>query len=80
MQLAEGISVVIPNYNGRSLLPSVLPPALAALQRTRLAFEIIVADDASSDDSVGWLASNYSEIKVVVATQNAGFSATANRG
>ncbi|MFM8807238.1 MAG: glycosyltransferase family 2 protein [Sphingomonadales bacterium] len=80
MQLAEGISVVIPNYNGRALLPLILPPAFMALQKTNLPFEVIVADDASSDDSVGWLASNYSEIKVVVATQNAGFSATANRG
>jgi len=80
MQLAEGISLVIPNYNGRALLPLILPPAFIALQKTKLSFEIIVADDASSDDSVDWLASTYSEIKVVVAAQNAGFSATANSG
>jgi GT2 family glycosyltransferase len=80
MQLAEGISVVIPNYNGRALLPVILPPAFTALQRTGLAFEVIVADDASLDDSAHWLASTYPTVKVVAAAQNAGFSVTANNG
>ena len=80
MQLAEGISVVIPNYNGRALLPLILPPAFAALHQTGLSFEVIVADDASSDDSVQWLATTYPAVKVVTAAQNAGFSATANSG
>jgi GT2 family glycosyltransferase len=80
MQLSEGISLVIPNYNGRALLPLILPPAFKALEQTGLAFEIIVADDASSDDSVPWLVATYTTVKVITAPQNAGFSVTANRG
>lgn len=80
MQLTEGISVVIPNYNGRSLLPSIIPAVFTALQRTGLTFEVIVADDASSDDSVPWLTENYSQTKVITADRNNGFSVTANRG
>lgn len=80
MQQTDGISVVIPNYNGRTLLPLILPPAFTALQQTGLAFEVIVADDASLDDSVNWLTITYPTVKVVTAAQNAGFSVTANNG
>ncbi len=76
----DGISVVIPNYNGELLLPQILPPALAALQKTGLPFEVIVADDASTDASVTLLKQQFSAIKVIVAEKNKGFSVTANSG
>lgn len=80
MQLTQGISLVIPNYNGRSLLPLILPPAFTALQQTEMAFEVIVADDASSDGSVQWLTEVYPQVTVIASGQNRGFSCTANMG
>ncbi len=80
MQLAEGISLVIPNYNGRTLLPQILPAAFTALQHAGVAYEVIVSDDASSDGSAQWLAAAFSQVKVIESVQNKGFSATANSG
>lgn len=80
MQLAEGISVVIPNYNGRELLPLILPAAFGALRQAGEAYEIIVADDASTDGSVQWLSEAYPHVSVIASQLNRGFSATANMG
>lgn len=80
MHLLPGISVVIPNYNGRSLLPLILPPVFTALQRTGVAFEVIVADDASTDGSVPWLGEAFPQVSVIASEKNRGFSCTANMG
>jgi GT2 family glycosyltransferase len=76
----RGISVVIPNYNGVALLPQVLPPALVALKRTGLPFEIIVVDDASTDESVRSLRLHFPDVQLHINTVNSGFSVTANTG
>jgi GT2 family glycosyltransferase len=51
------IDVIVPNYNGRAHLEI----CLAALQRqTRHAdMRVIVVDDASRDDSVAFVRTNY---------------------
>src|SRR5574340_335967 len=46
------ISVIIPNYNGQKLLAKNLPNVVDCL---RHGDEIIIVDDASTDDSVMWL-------------------------
>lgn len=46
------ISVIIPNYNGRSLLDENLPLLFTALQSGD---EVLIVDDASTDDSVATL-------------------------
>ncbi|MFY7879156.1 MAG: glycosyltransferase family 2 protein [Lacibacter sp.] len=76
----RGISVVIPNYNGVALLPQVLPPALVALKRTGLPFEIIVVDDASTDESVRTVRLHFPDVQLHINTVNSGFSVTANTG
>ncbi|MEY3324699.1 MAG: hypothetical protein RLZ11_1013 [Bacteroidota bacterium] len=80
MQPVTGISVVIPNYNGVDLLPQILPAAEVALQATRLPFEIIVADDASTDLSISLLQQKFPSVKIESISHNGGFSKTANRG
>lgn len=80
MQLLPGISVVIPNYNGQELLPLVVPPALVAVQQTGLSFELIIADDASTDGSVALVRERFPQVQLLTATINRGFSATANAG
>ncbi|MFY7786324.1 MAG: glycosyltransferase family 2 protein, partial [Thermoflexibacteraceae bacterium] len=74
------ISVVIPNYNGRDLLAQNLPSVFEALAKAQVDSEIIVADDASTDDSVAFLQTHYPEIIVVVSQQNKGFASNINAG
>jgi GT2 family glycosyltransferase len=73
------LSVVIPSYNGRALLEI----CLASVERCRprhVGMEIIVADDASTDDSVAWLAATYPDVGVVRLETNRGFVGAANAG
>jgi GT2 family glycosyltransferase len=74
----EGISVVIPNYNGLELLPYTLPTVFAALKTQPLPYELIVCDDGSSDDSVAFIQKTFPDIKLILQTSNNGFSVTAN--
>lgn len=72
------LSIIIINYNTgpltRSLIESLLSNKLPA--RT----EIIVVDNASSDESVSWLRSDFPEISVIDNRQNVGLAAGVNKG
>lgn len=80
MKNINGISAVIPNYNGLALLPEILPHAVTALQMTGLPYEIILADDFSDDGSAEWVQDRFPEIIILKAPANTGFAPTANRG
>ena len=64
------ISIVIPNYNGVDLLRDNLPTLIASLKEAGESYEIIVADDCSSDASVELLQEQYPAIRVVVNERN----------
>lgn len=76
----QGISAVIPNYNGTKLFPQTLPTVYNALHHIQLPFEVIVSDDCSTDGSISFLQKNFPEIKIVSNNKNSGFSVTANNG
>jgi GT2 family glycosyltransferase len=76
----SGISVVIPNYNGRHLLGEIMPPLQEALKNAALPFEIIISDDKSTDDSISFLQSAYPQVKVMANEINIGFAPTINKG
>lgn len=76
----QGISVIIPNYNGKQLLQQVLPAVFIALHNTGLPHELIISDDASKDDSIFFLQSNYPQVKLICNKENRGFSPTINKG
>ncbi|MDR6942695.1 glycosyltransferase family 2 protein [Mucilaginibacter pocheonensis] len=75
-----GISVVIPNYNGKNLLAKNLPFVFAALERTGCSYEVIVSDDASTDDSADFILKNYPGIILIRSDENKGFSVNINKG
>jgi GT2 family glycosyltransferase len=77
---ANGISVVIPNFNGRGLFEQTIPPLKIALNNLNLPYEIIIVDDCSTDDSVDFLRSNFPEISLIESEVNRGFSPTINKG
>ncbi|MFM7710574.1 MAG: glycosyltransferase family 2 protein [Ferruginibacter sp.] len=75
-----GISVVIPNYNGVNLLPDVLPCLYAALKQTGLPYEVIISDDASTDESVHYIESYHPSVVLLKNKTNRGFGPTINEG
>ncbi len=77
---AKGISVVIPNYNGRQLLEQVLPSVFSALENSGLPYELIISDDDSKDDSVDFLQRHYQQVRLIINQTNRGFSPTINAG
>ncbi len=69
------LSVVIPTYNGHDLLEQNLPAVTATKPD-----EIIVVDDASTDDTISFLATKFPQIKLVKLTRNRGFARAVNAG
>jgi GT2 family glycosyltransferase len=70
-------SVVIPNWNGRKFLER----CLGALRRQTVgALEVLVVDNASSDDSVELVERDFPEVEVVRLDENVGFAAAMNEG
>ncbi len=70
-------SVLIPNYNGIRHLPDLF----AGLNAQSFAdYEVIFADDASSDDSVGWVQENAPQARLLASRENKGFVASVNEG
>jgi len=80
MQHQDGISVVIPNYNGEKLLPEILPCVIKALAAVNLPSEIIIADDASQDGSERIVSASFPGVIWLGSSVNNGFAVTANRG
>ena len=46
------LSIVIPNYNGESNLRNNIPKLIEVIRKYREDLEIIITDDASSDNSL----------------------------
>ena len=76
----KSLSILIPNYNGKKLLEDYLPSTIIAAKNSNLSYEIIIVDDASTDDSVAFLRSNYPEVTLQINAKNQGFSKTCNVG
>jgi glycosyltransferase involved in cell wall biosynthesis len=72
------ISVVLVTYNRRHSLPRAIASVLAQEDAD---FELIVVDDASTDDTRSYLASESdTRVKIVIAERNGGPSAARNLG
>lgn len=79
--MAIKVSLVIPNYNGRPLLKKNLPVVISACQNwSKSGWEIIIVDDASTDDSVSFLKKNFPQVKIVCHQKNQRFAAACNSG
>lgn len=72
------ISIVIPNYNGLDLLKRNLPKVIESIKGKSA--EIIVVDDASTDESRIYLKEQFPDVLVVKKAKNEGFSSTVNTG
>lgn len=70
------IAVVILNWNGRKYLEKFLP---SLIQFKTADTEIIVADNASKDDSVEWMHATYPDIRIIRHAENCGFAKGYNK-
>lgn len=71
------VSVCIANYNGMAMLDDCLRSVLA--QQTGCSIEIIVHDDASTDDSLAYVHEKYPSVRTVRSEENVGFCISNNR-
>lgn len=71
MTALPSVAVVILNWNGKKYLQQFLPSVLAADYPN---VRIIVADNASTDDSVSFLRKNFPAIELIQLTTNYGFA------
>ena len=65
------IAVVILNWNGKALLQQFFPSVVA---NTPQNVEIIVADNASTDDSIQFVKAHYPQIKIIINDKNYGYA------
>jgi GT2 family glycosyltransferase len=72
------LSIIIVNWNTRDLLDRCLKDVCA--HAGKLKYEIIVVDNASSDDSVDMLRQQYPQVQVIENKENGGFSKANNLG
>jgi len=72
------VSILIANWNGRDVLRDCLA---SVRDMTRdLAYEVIVVDDASTDDSAAMVRREFPGVRLVVRTSNGGFVRANNEG
>ena len=77
MTTAPLISVCIANYNGADVLLPCIESVLQ--QQCSATIEIIVHDDASSDDSADLLARAHPDVRLIRSSENVGFCVSNNR-
>lgn len=64
------LAVVILNWNGKALLEQFLPGVVEYSKP----HQVVVADNASTDESVAWVRANFPEVQLVVNDQNGGYA------
>jgi GT2 family glycosyltransferase len=75
------VSIVIANFRGRELLAECLPDTIRCLNcEAAPGSEILVVDDASGDESVAFLRSNFPEVRVISLAENCGYGAATAAG
>ena len=65
------VAVVILNWNGKNYLEKFLPSVVAS---TYPNLELVLGDNASTDDSVEFVRTNHPSIRIIVTDKNLGFA------
>ena len=70
------VAIVILNYNGRNYLERFLPSVLASTYANK---RVIVADNASADDSLQLLQAHFNTVEIILLDKNYGFAEGYNK-
>jgi GT2 family glycosyltransferase len=65
------VAVVILNWNGKNFLEKFLPSVLASTYKNT---QLIVADNASTDDSIAFLQQHFPTVQIIINQSNEGFA------
>ena len=65
------VAIVILNWNGRKFLEQFLPSVMASVYENK---RVIVADNASTDDSIAFVKTHYPSIEIIINSHNQGFA------
>jgi len=76
-EISPLISVCIANYNGMAVIDDCIRSVLT--QAGNISVEILVHDDASTDDSAMYIRDCYPDIRLIISENNVGFCAANNR-
>ena len=71
MPVLPSVAVVILNWNGKSFLEKFLP---SVCRSTYGNLQLVLADNASTDDSVAFVAQHYPQIRIIRNASNDGFA------
>lgn len=69
--MEPSVAVVILNWNGKKLLEKFLP---SVMETDYANLQIIVGDNASTDDSIHFIQTHYPQVKLIINEQNYGFA------
>jgi N-acetylglucosaminyl-diphospho-decaprenol L-rhamnosyltransferase len=75
LEVGSDLSIVIVNWNVRDLLRRCLHSIMSNFQ-----IEIIVVDNASSDDSVAMIEEEFPQVRLIANSKNVGFTVGNNQG
>lgn len=76
----NGISIIVPSYNGAELLKKYLPDLILECENYEGETEIIIVDDGSTDPECDEIAALSPGIKIIKKEKNEGFAKSANLG
>ena len=71
------LSIIIVNYNGKHFLIDCIE---SIRRNIDIPYEVIIVDNASSDDSQSFIRSNFPDIQLVCSNENLGFAKGNNLG
>lgn len=74
------LSIIIPNWNGETIISRCLAGTLEAARTCNLSAEIIVVDDASKDAGAQIIQREFPSVRLIQNPENLGFGGTVNRG
>ena len=71
------VSIIIPNFNGKQFLTDCLN---SITKQNFSLYEVIIIDNASTDESVEYIKDNYAEFTLIQNRENLGFATAVNQG
>ena len=71
MEQSPAVAIVILNWNGKHFLEKFLPSVVASSYVNK---KIIVADNASTDDSIIFLQQHFPQVEIIYNPTNEGFA------
>ncbi|MBI5621237.1 glycosyltransferase family 2 protein [Candidatus Gottesmanbacteria bacterium] len=74
------LSIIIPSFNTSALLERCLTSVFMSLKESKMSFEVIVEDNASTDSSVQIVKKKYPQVHLVRNSSNIGYGKANNHG